>query len=349
MSPDEAMSVRVVQRLTEWLDSHHVHRRASVLAILVTLAAALELAAGGGMAYVAGFGAVGRALTGFDWPWLGVAVGATLAAFAGYWLAYQAIFRAGDGKPLPAGPMTAVATAGFGGFLSHGTGLDRLALRAAGAARRDAQVRLWALSGLEQGVLALGGCGASIAVLASGAAVPGPSYTWPWAVAPLPGFALAFWLARRYAARLRAARGWRRHLGTFLDCVQLVRRLFARMIARDAGVLGMALFWAGEAAAMWCGLAAAGVRLPVATLVVGFATGMLVTRRSVPFGGAGLLMLVLPLALWACGAPLPAAVAGVFVYRFVTLWLPLPGALAARPSLREVCAAAEPARTAAVV
>ena len=46
------------------------------------------------------------------------------------------------------------------------------------------------------------------------------------------------------------------------------------------------------------------------------------------------LALVLPLSLWYCGAPLAVAVAGVFAYRVLALWLPMPVALAFLPTLR---------------
>ena len=87
-------------------------------------------------------------------------------------------------------------------------------------------------------------------------------------------------------------------------------------------MLGMALFWAAECFAVWAALAAFGVRMNAATLIVGFGTGMLFTRRVGPLGGAGILALALPPALWSSGVPLAAAVAGVFAYRALSLWLP---------------------------
>jgi uncharacterized membrane protein YbhN (UPF0104 family) len=61
---------------------------------------------------------------------------------------------------------------------------------------------------------------------------------------------------------------------------------------------------------------------------------MVVTRRTAPLAGAGILALALPVCLWCSGAPLAAAVAGVFAYRILVLWLPLPVALASLPTLR---------------
>ena len=61
---------------------------------------------------------------------------------------------------------------------------------------------------------------------------------------------------------------------------------------------------------------------------------MVFTRRTGPLGGAGVLVLVLPPALWYSGAPLVAAVVGVFIYQVLFLWLPMPAALTLLPTLR---------------
>ena len=79
-----------------------------------------------------------------------------------------------------------------------------------------------------------------------------------------------------------------------------------------------------------------GLHMNPAALFVGFATGMVFTRRTGPLAGAGVLALVLPLTIWVSGAPLAAAVAGVFVYRVLALLLPMPVSLAALPTLRKM-------------
>jgi hypothetical protein len=73
-----------------------------------------------------------------------------------------------------------------------------------------------------------------------------------------------------------------------------------------------------------------------AALFVGFATGMVFTRRTGPLAGAGVLALVLPVTIWVSGAPLAVAVAGVFVYRVLALLLPMPVSLAVLPTLRDM-------------
>jgi len=97
----------------------------------------------------------------------------------------------------------------------------------------------------------------------------------------------------------------------------------------------MALFWAGDALAAWAGLAAFGVLMNGAALLVGYCTGMLFTRRTAPLAGAGTLTLILPLTIWASGAPLATAITGVAAYRGLCFWLPLPPALASLPVLRQ--------------
>ena len=73
----------------------------------------------------------------------------------------------------------------------------------------------------------------------------------------------------------------------------------------------------------------------MAALFVGFATGMLLTRRTGPLAGAGVLALVLPLTIWVSGAPFAVAIVGVFVYRVLALLLPMPVSLAALPTLAQ--------------
>src|SRR5580693_595020 len=104
--------------------------------------------------------------------------------------------------------------------------------------------------------------------------------------------------------------------------------------ALGRGAVGHGLFWATDAFATWAGLATFVFQMNMAALFVGFATGMLFTRRTGPLASVGVLALVLPLTIWVSGAPFPAAIAGVFVYRMLALLLPMPVSLAVLPTLR---------------
>jgi hypothetical protein len=323
--------------LPRLMSAHHLESRGTVMSMLVALAALLQLAAGVGLAYVAGFSQVRGVLHDFHWPWLIGLFGAMFLSFGGYYYAYQGIFRVEGGPTLAGRQMRAVVAAGFGGFLAHGGGaLDRYALEAAGAEQADANARVAGLAGLEHGVLAIGGCGAAIAVLASGSSEPPYDFTIPWAVIPVPGFLIAFWAAERYRDRFAGRGGWRGKAGTFLESIHLIRLLFVHPWRYGPAVAGMALFWATDAFAVWSGLATFGYQMGAAGLIVGFATGMVFTRRTGPLAGAGILALVLPLTIWYSGAPLAVAVVGVFAYRVLALWLPMPVSLAVLPILREM-------------
>jgi hypothetical protein len=53
-------------------------------------------------------------------------------------------------------------------------------------------------------------------------------------------------------------------------------------------------------------------------------------------GWPGVLALALPLTIWVTEAPFAVAIVGVFVYRVLTLLLPMPVSLAALPTLRKL-------------
>ena len=69
-------------------------------------------------------------------------------------------------------------------------------------------------------------------------------------------------------------------------------------------------------------------------IILGYASGYALTRRSLPLAGAGAVETLLPFALTWMGIALPAAVVCVFAYRFFNLWLPLLPAAAAVITLR---------------
>ncbi len=317
------------------LSGHHLERGWRALALLLAAATLLELAAGTGLAFVAGFSRVYAVLGRFEWKWLLAFPVAWLISFAGYFWAYHGVFKVNKGPVISWRRLSSVAIAGFGGFLAYrGQSLERYALEVAGADPPDARARVAGLSGLEQGVLAIGGCALSILVLVSGLSRPNLSVTLLWAIVPLPGFLIAFWASQRYRHKFRGEHGWRGVLATFLDSIYIIRELFIHPLKWGSAIGGMALFWAADAFAAWAALEAFGFRMSAAALYLGFASGMLVTRRSAPLAGAGILALVLPLTISYCGAPFATAIAGVFVYRVLSLWLLMPAWLSVLPGLR---------------
>ena len=311
-------------------------RRGAALVRPILLAAGLNVAAVAGLAGIAGFRAVYTSLTRIAWPWLGAVPAALAMSAIGYYFAYRGIYAAEGGYQLSRRQLTAVVAVGSSGlFDTGGIRPDGPVLQARGASRREAMVRVTALTGMEQAMLALYGCTASIAWLSLGRPGVPADFTLPWAVIPVPAFAAAFWLASRYRARPAGRAGWRARLWVFLDAVLLIRALFTHPAWHRGAIGGMALFWAGDALAVWSALAASGVLMNGAALLVGYCTGMVFTRRIAPLAGAGTLTLILPLTIWASGAPLATAITGVAAYRVVCFWLPLPAALVSLPVLRE--------------
>ena len=318
------------------LATNLIDRRGAALVPPILLAVGLNVAAVAGLADIAGFHAVYASLIRIQWPWLCAVPAALAMSASGYYVAYQSIYAAEDGYELSRRQLTAMVAVGFGGlFDTGGIRPDGLVLQASGASRREAMVRVSALSGMEQAILALYGCAASITWLCLGPTGVPLDVTVPWAVVPVPAFAAAFWLTSRYRPRLLGRAGWRARLLVFLDAVLLIRALFARPVQHRGAIAGMALFWAGDALAAWLALAAFGLLMNGAALIVGYCTGMVFTRRTAPLAGSGTLALILPLTIWASGAPLATAITGVAVYRLLCFWLPLPPALVSLPVLRE--------------
>jgi hypothetical protein len=315
----------------------HMDRRGAELAGLLVLVALLELAAGTGLAYLAGFGAIWSVLRHPDCLWLSAMAGALCVSFIGYYFAYRGIYRAEGGYEVARRPLIAVVTAGYGGFFTHrGTTPDDLVLQQAGADVRESVVRAGTLGGLEQAGLAVAGCVAAVVALCLRLAMLPLDATLPWAIIPVPAAIVAWWAAERCGVRLSGRSGWRGSVCVLADSGRLAVKILARPVRHWAALAGMLTFWGGELFAVWAGLAVFGFGMNWAALVVGFATGMVFTRRVAPLAGAGILTLILSLAIWCSGAPLAVAVAGVFAYRALTLWLPLPFGLVALPVLRQI-------------
>ena len=313
--------------------------RAGQLFMLTVLTVLLYVGAAAGLSAIPGYGEVWHTLAGLRWLWVLASLGGVAAAFAGYLLAWRGLARgAGAGGSLTRRQRRAAVLVGFGGFIARGgSAVDRYAMLAAGMDQREADVRLSGLDALEHTPLALGCCAAAIYLLAIGQTDPPPlDFVWPWAVGPLLGAALVIPAVILYRNRFRDATGFRRYLGIGLDSVALLGKLAKEPEAGSFAFAGMTLFWAGEIFALWAGLAAFGTRMSVPVVIIADAVGYVLTRRAAPLGGAGFIDTFLALCLWDCGAPLPAAIAGVFTYRFFSLFATMPFSFTALPALRSI-------------
>ena len=304
------------------------------LVAFIGLGGALALGATIGVAWAAGFGRVAHRLAGVDPRWLLPALAAEVLAYAGYVLAYREIARVEGGPTLPHKRALALVATGFGVFAARGGfAVDLHAFRHECADDRDARVRVLGLGALEYALLAPATCIVAILLLSEHTARPASSLTMPWAIAVPAGGILAL-AALRIRDRLRGRHGWRELAAQWLDSIHVLRQLFVRL-EHAAGPLGTALYWFGDIACLALCLRAYEGHFPsVAPLLVGYATGYALTRRTLPLAGAGAVEALLPFALSWSGTPLAAAVPAVVAYRMANFWLPIVPAVFGLRALR---------------
>jgi hypothetical protein len=293
----------------------------SVLSTLLALGAMFAVAE------IAGLERVEHILVRPDLRWLAVGAGALVLVYAGYTVAYREIACAADGDRLSLRQAGALVSSGFGLFVpAGGFAVDVAALERMNVPRREARVRVLGLGALEYAVLAPAACIAAVALVVRGAPVD-TGVTWPWMLAVPAGAAVAGWFFVR-RARMRGRSAWRRALCAAMDALGVLTGLWhqrGRLLLAGAG---MAAYWAGDMLLLWAALHVFLGRAPsLPALIVGYATGYALTRRTLPLAGAGVVDFCLPFALSWASIPLAAALVSVFAYRVFNLWLPLAPAL----------------------
>src|SRR5918911_3031240 len=266
-----------------------------------------------------------------DPVWLPVAFGMEAAAYFGYTVAYRELVRAEGGPQLGLGRAGAIVAAGFGVFIIRGGFIvDRQALESAGVEPREARVRVLTLGALEYAVLAPAAMLAAVVLLARGATHPSLGFTLPWAVAVPLGFLAAF-AALGFRHRVGDHTTWRNALAHALDAVHVLRLLALQPREHSGAFLGTGLYWVADIGCLWASLRAFHETPHLPALVIGYATGYALTRRTLPLAGPGSGEGLGSFAIAWTGLPLAAAVLGVFAYRIFNLWLPLlPAAIGLR-------------------
>jgi uncharacterized membrane protein YbhN (UPF0104 family) len=307
--------------------------------VVVLLYVTIAAAAGTGLAWAAGDGRVLRRLHDFDPIWLLVCLGAEMLAYVGYVFALRETARVDDGPQLSYGHAFRVVAAGFGAFFagsaSGGFEIDYLALRHAGATRRQAVARVLGLSTLEYAVLAPAALTAAM-VLTFGEAFGHRALTLPWLLV-VPGFAVAFWLS---SPKRDDRFGYRDHHNVlrrgFCHAVaglRILRRLLRQPFRHGLGFVGVCLYWFGDLACLWGALMTFGAHVDVLRLLLAYATGYVVSRRGLPAGGVGVAEVLLTFAFVWLGVGFAPALLAVFGYRIFNLWLALVPAYAVQPTV----------------
>jgi uncharacterized membrane protein YbhN (UPF0104 family) len=308
------------------------HRPLS-LWVTTAVAGAVFLAALVVMSVIAGWSSVTSQLHLRLSFWFAIAFACELAAFCAYVLAYRAVAAIEDGPRLSLREATALVAFGFGAFLAKGgAALDSKALSRRGDTR-EGEVRVLALDALEHAPLAPAACASAITLLALGQRKPGLDFTIPWATLVPIGAVLAF-IGVRHRDRFVGCEGWRGKLGDVLEGIAILFKLARDWRTHWLGFVGATVFWLGDVMCLWACLQPFGAALPFAAVVLAHAVGYVLTRRTLPLAGAGVVEVLMPLTIVAAGAPFAGAILGVFAYRIFNLWLPLLPAAAALSPLR---------------
>ena len=307
-------------------------------AIILSATAAVVLADS------AGISSERRLLSRADLVWLAVCFGGQVLAYVGYVLAVRAMARVDGGPTLSFSLTTRTVVAGFGVYAathsSGGFAVDYWTLRRAGLSRHEAIARVLGLSALEYAILAPAALVSALVLFFGGAGSHvQDAMTLPWLVV-VPGFALAVWVSSPGRAGRFAEADGRGRLGRALAHavagVVKLRSMAASPRRYGIGVVGVGLYWLGDIACLWAALEAVGAELPIPAVILAYATGYVLTRRSLPLGGAGIVEVFMTFALIWVGLGPTKAILGVVLYRLFNFWLPILPALAILPTVRQL-------------
>jgi hypothetical protein len=325
----------VTQQLSEvWIGSVRLgpqatfvrrHRRAVTALVVATSVLTCV-----GLAAIPGWHALSLRLDRLSWWFIPLTLIAHLVAYVGYLIAHHGVVNRSRSVPVGWGRGALMVVIGFGAWLTAGGfAVDRHGLEWTGFDPVDADIAAVTLSALELALLAPAAWLCALLLLGD-VNVP-PSATVPWVIGVPIGFGLAVAGAisgsrRSVEPQLRGrARAWRELLVGLAAALALLRD-------RRRGphsVIGIAMYWAADIAALWAALRFVSISISVPRLVLAYATGYLLTRRTLPFAGAVITEALMTVSLVWVGVPLAAAVPAVLVYRLSDFSLTLGTALAA--------------------
>jgi uncharacterized membrane protein YbhN (UPF0104 family) len=300
----------------------------TLVALLIAGAAVVAIAA----AY--GLRAFADAWSNPTWGWLVLAVLAAILAIAAYAVCYRAAAAVQGGPKLR--PMLALRAVirGFAPFAaSGGFAVDKRVFQAVENDEQEATVRVLGLGALEWALLAPVAWLSAVVLLVMGDHRPMPSLLWPWALAVPVGFAVGFSLATPERRERLACKG-RAAAARALSAIEIVRSLASGFWSCWMAWVGMALYWALDIASFYGAVRFIGLHPNTGELILAYATGYALTRRSMPLGGAGITEVLMTFSLHWVGQPVLPALAAVVVYRVCNLALPAIPALMVRPRIK---------------
>ena len=305
----------------------------------IAVVAALLVAIGVGtlIAKAAGFAQVRDAIAEAESAWFLVCFFAEVAAFGAYAVVVRETFEWNGGPRLRYGLSVHVTLASLGATRvvaaagAGGLAVTYWCFRRGGFATREALVRVLGLNTL---VYLAFGVGAWVAALLAtlGALGEAPlALTLPWLVGvPFCLVAARVVTDPRRPSALDARRGslLRRGLAYAIAGAGWVRDVLPQDVGRRS-LAAAAVYWAGDILCLWAALHSVGVSLPLAELVLAYATGYVAMVLPLPLAGVGGVDAAMTFALTAVGISLAPALVGVAVYRLFGFWVPTIPALAA--------------------
>ena len=305
----------------------------------IAVVGALLVAIGVGtlIAKAAGFTQVRDAIVEAESAWFFVCFFAEVAAFGAYAVVVREAFEWNGGPRLRYGLSVHVTLASLGATRvvaaagAGGLAVTYWCFRRGGFATREALVRVLGLNTL---VYLAFGVGAWVAALLATLGVLGEAplgLTLPWLVGvPLCLVAARYVTNPTRSLGLDPTRGSlpRRGLAFAIAGAAWVREVLPHDVGRRS-LAGAAVYWTGDVLCLWAALHSVGISLPLAELVLAYATGYVAMVLPLPLAGVGGVDAAMTFALTAVGISLAPALVGVAVYRLFGFWVPTIPALAA--------------------
>ncbi len=319
--------------------------------------AALLVAVGVGtlIARAAGFSRVRDSFAEAESAWFLVCFFAEVAAFAAYAVVVREALHWRGGPRVRYGLSVHVTLASLGATRvvaaagAGGLAVTYWCFRRASFATRDALVRVLGLNTL---VYLVFGVGAWVAALLAALGILGEAplaLTLPWLLlVPVCVAGARYVTGPARGGPPDPAQGSlpRRSLAYAISGARWVREILPEPAGRRS-LVASAVYWGGDIVCLWAALHSVDVSLPLAELVLAYATGYAAMVLPLPLAGVGGVDAAMTFALTAVGVPLAPALVGVAVYRLFGFWVPTIPALAALVllpragrGLREAAAAA---------